>query len=67
MSSGEAAPQAVAAPQEATQSTQQPMNQDPCFREMRDFLRCSEEQVDLALCSGYNQLLRECRQSRYMN
>ena len=67
MSSGEAAPQAAAAPEQVAQPAQQSMNQEPCYRELKDFLRCSEEQVDLALCSGYNQLLRECRQSRYMN
>lgn len=67
MSSGEAAPQAVAGAAPVAEPAQQSMNQEPCYRELKDFLRCSEEQVDLALCSGYNQLLRECRQSRYLN
>lgn len=33
----------------------------PCDREFQQFIRCSQEQADLALCSGYNELLKECK------
>lgn len=49
---------------------QQPMSneqQDPCKFELDQFLSCAQSQSsDLALCDGFNQVLRECK-NRYGN
>lgn len=40
--------------------------QTPCQYEMQQFLNCSQQQADLSLCEGFNQVLKECR-LRYSN
>lgn len=41
------------------------LNQDqlrsPCAYELEQFLRCTNTQSDLTLCSGFNEALKECR------
>lgn len=55
-------------PQSAQPQQQQPMSnqqQDPCKFELEQFLACAQSQSsDLALCDGFNQVLRECK-TRY--
>merc|ERR1719325_544801 len=33
----------------------------PCAAEIRDFIRCSQTQSDLTLCSGFGEALKECK------
>ena len=35
----------------------------PCAWEIKQFLQCSQNQSDLTLCEGFNEALRQCRQS----
>lgn len=46
------------------QSTLQQQQQDPCRFELEQFLACAQNQGDLSLCDGFNQVLRECK-TRY--
>ena len=59
---GGSAPQ-EAAPQQAPAQpmyNQQQMSQ-PCEYEMRQFLECTQNQSDLSMCTGINQILKECK------
>jgi hypothetical protein len=61
------APVETAAP--AVSAAQAPMaqsQQNVCQNEMQQFLNCSQQQADLSLCEGFNQILKECR-FRYSN
>ena len=46
---------------------QQPYNQqmqqgaNPCEYEMREFMQCAQNQSDLSLCQGFNDVLRSCK------
>ena len=63
---GSAAPAAEAA---AVQPQAQPVYAQPqraigggiCEQEFQQFIRCTQEQADISLCSGYNELLKECK------
>jgi len=35
----------------------------PCAYEIKQFLQCSQNQHDLTLCEGFNEALRQCRNS----
>jgi len=35
--------------------------QTPCQFEFKQFLNCTQEQSDLSLCEGFNQILKECK------
>ncbi len=37
--------------------------QNPCATEIRNFLECAQNQTDLTLCDGFNEVLRQCRLS----
>ena len=50
----------------AASSQQFQQQQSPCQFEMQQFLNCSQQQSDLSLCEGFNQILKECRM-RYSN
>ncbi|XP_072101292.1 coiled-coil-helix-coiled-coil-helix domain-containing protein 10, mitochondrial [Mobula birostris] len=41
----------------------QPHSQDfrPCQYEMKQFLECAQNQHDLTLCDGFNEVLKQCR------
>lgn len=54
----EAAP-APAEFQPVQQQQQQPYN--PCQRELQQFLDCAQGQSDIALCTGFNEALRQCK------
>ncbi|RWS19714.1 coiled-coil-helix-coiled-coil-helix domain-containing protein 2-like protein [Leptotrombidium deliense] len=54
--------QPVAAQPMQQQYNQQEMN--PCQMELRQFLDCTQQNSDLGLCDGFNQVLKECR-TRY--
>jgi len=60
-----AAQPAQAAPQQQQQygqaGPQEPTG--PCAWEIKQFLQCSQNQSDLTLCEGFNEALRQCRQS----
>ncbi|XP_038650136.1 coiled-coil-helix-coiled-coil-helix domain-containing protein 10, mitochondrial [Scyliorhinus canicula] len=49
-------PPLAAAP--AQPQTQQNM---PCQFEMRQFLECAQNQHDLTLCDGFNEVLKQCK------
>ncbi|XP_074598929.1 coiled-coil-helix-coiled-coil-helix domain containing 2 [Brevipalpus obovatus] len=54
----------VPAQQEVQAQPQQSMqrNQEaPCTYEMRQFFNCTQEQSDISLCEGFNQVLKDCR------
>jgi len=38
-----------------------------CGFELRQFLQCAQNQSDLSLCEGFNEALRQCRQSGQPN
>jgi len=50
---------AAAAPVHQQQQQQQG---EACLFEMRQFLQCAQNQSDLALCEGFNEALRQCRE-----
>lgn len=54
------APAQEAAPQQQYQPAQQ-QQQTPCSLELRQFLNCTQEQSDISLCEGFNQVLKDCR------
>lgn len=42
----------------------QPVNQQsfgPCSLEIKQFLECAQNQSDVKLCEGFNEVLRQCR------
>lgn len=53
-----AAPEAPAAPM---QQGQQPQLSGACQYELKQFLECAQNQHDISLCEGFNQVLKECR------
>lgn len=40
---------------------QRPMGGGYCEQEFQQFLRCTQEQPDISLCSGFNEVLKECK------
>uniref|UniRef100_A0A0P5E4H1 Coiled-coil-helix-coiled-coil-helix domain-containing protein 2, mitochondrial n=1 Tax=Daphnia magna TaxID=35525 RepID=A0A0P5E4H1_9CRUS len=56
------AQQQAAAPQYGAAQPQEPTG--PCAWEIKQFLACSQNQSDLTLCEGFNEALRQCRQSQ---
>lgn len=40
---------------------QRPVGGGYCEQEFQQFIRCTQEQPDISLCSGYNELLKECK------
>uniref|UniRef100_A0A224YCB6 Coiled-coil-helix-coiled-coil-helix domain-containing protein 2 n=1 Tax=Rhipicephalus zambeziensis TaxID=60191 RepID=A0A224YCB6_9ACAR len=57
--SAEAAP-AAAAPAAPPMQPQQQLSA-PCQYELKQFLECAQNQHDISLCEGFNQVLKECR------
>ena len=55
------AQQAAPAAQQYASGPQEPTG--PCAWEIKQFLQCSQNQSDLTLCEGFNEALRQCRQS----
>lgn len=51
--------QPAAAPQ--AQSDQQ--SSGPCAWEIKQFLQCAQQQSDLSLCDGFNEAIRQCKNS----
>uniref|UniRef100_H0XPJ0 Coiled-coil-helix-coiled-coil-helix domain containing 2 n=1 Tax=Otolemur garnettii TaxID=30611 RepID=H0XPJ0_OTOGA len=33
----------------------------PCFYEMKHFLECAQNQTDIKLCEGFNEVLKQCK------
>lgn len=59
-----AAQEAVGPAQEQAPSYGQPQQRiggGMCEQEFQQFIRCTQEQSDISLCSGYNELLKECK------
>lgn len=49
-------------PQQAVpQQQQQQYNQNPCFQQLQQFLECTQQQSDLAMCNGFNDALKDCK------
>lgn len=57
----QAAPQQSMAQQPAYGQQQRPIGGGMCEQEFQQFIRCTQEQPDISLCSGYNELLKECK------
>ena len=51
----------AAAPQQQYGQPMQQQGLNPCDFEMRDFLQCAQNQSDLSLCQGFNEVLRSCK------
>ena len=71
-SSSEAAPPPAAAPAPAYapppqpiygQQTQPNEPTGPCAWEIKQFIQCAQGQSDITLCEGFNEALRQCKQS----
>ena len=54
------APTAPAQPAQAPAQQQQSIS-GPCALEIKDFIRCAENQSDLSLCQGFNQVMKDCK------
>lgn len=53
------------APAQAQPAYQQPAAQQgegPCAWEISQFIKCSQQSSDLAVCEGFNEALRQCKQ-----
>jgi hypothetical protein len=40
---------------------QRPMGGGYCEQEFQQFIRCTQDQPDISLCSGFNEVLKECK------
>ena len=62
-----AAPAPAAAP--VAQAAPAPAPQQPqvCTMELQDFIKCTQTQSDVTLCSGFNEVLKECKQKAQMS
>lgn len=51
------------AQQQGGYQEQQPQQQQmsPCQMELRQFLDCTQQQNDISLCEGFNQLFKDCK------
>lgn len=70
--SSEAAPPPAAAPESAVapppppiygQQAQPNEPSGPCAWEIKQFIQCAQGQSDITLCEGFNEALRQCKQS----
>ncbi|XP_041447520.1 coiled-coil-helix-coiled-coil-helix domain-containing protein 10, mitochondrial-like [Drosophila obscura] len=43
------------------QGTSELVEDAPCTYELRQFLKCTEENSDLTVCQGFNEAMKECR------
>lgn len=58
-----AAPQQPAAPQPVGEKQCSDLDENgPCALEIRQFLKCTEENSDLTVCQCFNDALKKCRQ-----
>ncbi|CAG0915214.1 unnamed protein product [Notodromas monacha] len=65
-SSPAATPTQVAPPTPVSSSSVSPQDglmSSPCAAEIRNFLECAQNQSDLTLCSGFNEVLKQCKMS----
>ena len=44
-----------------TQMMENQQMQAPCQYEFKQFLNCTQEQADLSLCEGFNQIFKDCK------
>lgn len=44
----------------------QSQQEGPCAWEISQFVRCAQESSDLAVCEGFNEALRHCKQRNGM-
>jgi hypothetical protein len=58
--------QQQSAPQPIYDQPAQQQQQGPCSWEIKQFLSCAQNQSDLSLCEGFNEALRQCKQSHNM-
>jgi len=40
---------------------QRPIGGGYCEQEFQQFIRCTQDQPDISLCSGFNEVLKECK------
>lgn len=57
----EAQQAAPAVAQQTYGQAQQQANQNPCGLEMENFFNCTQQQYDLSMCQGLNDVLKECK------
>merc|ERR1712062_575142 len=61
MSGGSSSAPAAPAPPAQAPAQQQQSISGPCALEIKDFIRCAENQSDLSLCQGFNQVMKDCK------
>ncbi|EDW84512.1 uncharacterized protein Dwil_GK14164 [Drosophila willistoni] len=59
---GQAARAEPAAEQTQAQRRSELVEDGPCSFEIRQFLKCSEENSDLTVCQSFNEAMQRCRQ-----
>ncbi|GFT13088.1 hypothetical protein TNCV_431881 [Trichonephila clavipes] len=59
---GGSAPEA-AAPAAAPAQAAPAQGQNPCTFEFKQFLECTQNQSDISLCQGFNEVFRECQKA----
>lgn len=50
-----------AAPQQYQAPGQQQQSANACEREFQRFIECTQEQSDISLCEGFNQVFKDCK------
>ncbi|KAH8366371.1 coiled-coil-helix-coiled-coil-helix domain-containing protein 2 [Drosophila serrata] len=63
------APAAAAPAPQQQYYAQQPQQMEPqgaCAWELKQFIQCAQGQADLTLCEGFNEALRQCKQSHHL-
>lgn len=53
---------APAAAEPAYQQHQAAQTDGPCAWEISQFVKCAQDSTDLAVCEGFNEALRHCKQ-----
>lgn len=71
MLSGGGGNEVAAAPAPAAAASQgyAPQQQEPsgpCAFEIKQFLKCAQDQADLSLCSGFNEAIRQCKENNHL-
>ena len=54
---------AAASYQPYQQPVSEQQQQNPCGLELQQFVECAQNQSDISLCQGFNEVLRQCKLS----
>jgi len=62
-SSNEVQPQAQAQPLHTMPMEQNGQQGGACAFEIKQFLQCAQNNDDISLCSGFNEAIRQCKET----